>query len=238
MSLQRTVRWVMVGVVLLMGGVGAGGALAQTVAWRALGPGASGDVDPQPACGDSPRGKRAMAVDAAGNTIVVGCVSNGASYDYLTVKYAPDGSVLWSARYNGLGNNDDRGFAVAVDGAGDVLVTGYSSNGSNDDSATVKYAAATGVQLWASRYNGPANSGDYAWAVAVDSAGCCVRTTACRARTVAQRCARQQMAAPAWPPWPFRPWANASVCCASAIWKPAARRSAPIPQTLPWSARQ
>ena len=35
------------------------------------------------------------------------------------------------------------------------------------DYATIKYSSA-GVPLWTNRYNGPANSDDYAYAVAVD----------------------------------------------------------------------
>ena len=32
---------------------------------------------------------------------------------------------LWTNRYNGPGNGDDRAYAVAVDGSNNVIVTGY-----------------------------------------------------------------------------------------------------------------
>jgi hypothetical protein len=49
---------------------------------------------------------------------------------------------------------------VAVDGSGNVFVTGQSAgSGSGDDYATIKYSGA-GVPLWTNRYNGPANGND------------------------------------------------------------------------------
>jgi outer membrane protein assembly factor BamB len=61
---------------------------------------------------------------------------------------------------------------VAVDGSGNVVVTGYSNNTDfNQDYYTAKYAAADGALLWEKRYNGPANNDDVGIAVAVDSTG-------------------------------------------------------------------
>jgi hypothetical protein len=56
---------------------------------------------------------------------------------------------------------------VAVDGSDNVIVTGLSYNGTNDDYATIKYSSA-GAPLWTNRYNGPRNDDDVAYAVAVD----------------------------------------------------------------------
>ena len=50
---------------------------------------------------------------------------------------------------------------MAVDGSGNVVVTGYSYNSAgNPDYYTAKYAAADGALLWQQRYNGPANGFD------------------------------------------------------------------------------
>jgi hypothetical protein len=57
---------------------------------------------------------------------------------------------------------------VAVDGGGNVLVTGRSFGSSDYDYATIKYSG-VGVPLWTNRYDG--GSDDYAQAVAVDSSG-------------------------------------------------------------------
>ena len=69
--------------------------------------------------------------------------------------------------------------AMAVSPAGTtVFVTGQSyGRGGNGDYATVAYSAATGKQLWVSRYNGPANLGDHACCVAVSPAGAKVFAT-------------------------------------------------------------
>jgi uncharacterized delta-60 repeat protein len=111
-----------------------------------------------------------MAVDSSGNVIVTGYVDVGSSSDYATIKYSGAGVPLWTNRYNGPGNGDDRATAVAVDGTGNVAVTGASFSGSSDDFATIKYSSA-GVPLWTNRYNGPGNSFDQANAVAVDGSG-------------------------------------------------------------------
>ncbi|HEX7184447.1 MAG TPA: hypothetical protein VF756_21660 [Thermoanaerobaculia bacterium] len=58
--------------------------------------------------------------------------------------------------------------SVAADAAGNVYVTGTSSNGSNPDFVTVKYDA-NGVRQWASLYDG--GEEDQAYAVAVDGGG-------------------------------------------------------------------
>jgi uncharacterized delta-60 repeat protein len=111
-----------------------------------------------------------IAVDSSGNVYVTGqSYGSGQGYDYATIKYAPDGTQLWVARYNGPGNSDDRAEAIAVDSSGNVYVTGYSTGiDTNKDYATVKYAP-DGNELWVARYNGPENGSDSAHAIALDS---------------------------------------------------------------------
>jgi hypothetical protein len=85
---------------------------------------------------------RALAVSAGGNVYVTGTswAANGYS-DYATVAYSSAGALLWTNRYDGPANNEDRGKAVAVDASGNVYVTGYSmGNATGHDFATVKYA--------------------------------------------------------------------------------------------------
>jgi hypothetical protein len=77
----------------------------------------------------------------------------------------------WIERYNGSGNASDDARAVAVDGAGNVYVTGTSyGNETLNDFATIKYNAA-GAVVWARRYDSPLHGNDGASDVTVDGAG-------------------------------------------------------------------
>jgi uncharacterized delta-60 repeat protein len=111
----------------------------------------------------------AVAVDGSNNVIVTGTsTGSGFDFDYATIKYSSAGVPLWTNRYIGPGNGDDKATAIAVDGSNDVIVTGYSAgSGSGYDYATIKYSSA-GVPLWTNRYNGPGNADDEASGVAVD----------------------------------------------------------------------
>lgn len=115
---------------------------------------------------------RAIKVDSIGNVFVTGeSVGVEGNYDYVTIKYSNSGVPLWTNRYNGPGNGGDVANAIAVDGSGNVLVTGYSTgSGSSSDFTTLKYSN-SGTPLWTNRYDGPVSGIDQALAVAVDGRG-------------------------------------------------------------------
>ncbi len=114
-----------------------------------------------------------LGLDNLGNVYVTGASFAGADplgeQDYLTIKYSPQGTQLWTARYNGPANEPDIPTAIAVDNAGNSYITGY-SEGAGLDFATLKYNS-SGVQQWVARYNGTANGSDIAYAIALDKEG-------------------------------------------------------------------
>jgi uncharacterized delta-60 repeat protein len=109
-----------------------------------------------------------VAVDGSNNVIVTGTSGNGVDHDYATIQYSSAGVPLWTNRYHEPGNYLNCASAVAVDGGNNVVVTGYSSNGTNYNYATIKYSSA-GVPLWTNRYQGSGNCNDVARALAVDA---------------------------------------------------------------------
>lgn len=118
---------------------------------------------------------RAIAVDANGV-----CVTGYISYyilddscDYCTVKYDKEtGDTLWMRIYDGPAGKCDQAYALAMDGDGNVYVTGKSEGtGTDFDFLTIKYNS-DGEEQWTARYNNPAGDGwDIAYALAVDSSG-------------------------------------------------------------------
>jgi plastocyanin len=115
---------------------------------------------------------RAITVDGDGNVYVTGYDRGiGTSSDYATIKYYPNGDTAWVRRYNGPGNNLDVASDLAVDGSGNVYVTGVSvGSGTSGDYATLKYYP-NGALAWVSRHDGPTNAYDRSEALAVDALG-------------------------------------------------------------------
>ena len=110
-----------------------------------------------------------VAVDATGNVYVTGTTDPGGigPSDYgevVTVKYSPTGQPLWTTFFPAFSNNFHQAVAIALDRAGEVLVSGFDR--ASVGYLTYKYAGASGRQLWQSRTEGP-----FPAALAVDAAG-------------------------------------------------------------------
>jgi hypothetical protein len=113
-----------------------------------------------------------IAVDGQGNAFVTGYSPSDSGFDYASIKYNSAGVEQWVNRYNGDKKKSDYAAAIAVDGEGNVYVTGSSiGSGAPDfDYATIKYNSA-GVEQWVARYDGPAHDQDEAFSIAVDGEG-------------------------------------------------------------------
>lgn len=113
----------------------------------------------------------AVAVDGAGNVCVAGYArDDSTAWDFCTIKYGAGGNRQWVNRF--ATEFEDFASAIAVDGRGNVYVTGSSGNPYllTWDYTTVKYNA-DGVEQWARQYNGPAGEDDEPHGIAVDDAG-------------------------------------------------------------------
>jgi hypothetical protein len=98
-------------------------------------------------------GATAIALDGSGNAYVTGgskglVAGSTTVSDYATVKYDGDGNQLWVARYDGPVAHEDEATDIAVDGTGNVYVTGWTdvkfcqdpySRHHYQDYATIKY---------------------------------------------------------------------------------------------------
>lgn len=111
------------------------------------------------------------AVDSVGNTYAI-LATQGS---YAAIKYAADGTVLWSRVYDA---DTAAGYvnwiaSVALDQVGSAYVTGYSVEPTSGMRAflTMRLRAADGAMLWAIRDEGSVSSGSWASRLAVDSTG-------------------------------------------------------------------
>src|SRR5262245_44758837 len=115
-----------------------------------------------------------IAVDSSGNVYVTGQSSGTGCgcYDAVTIKYNSAGQRQWVARYNGPAGHADSGQAVAIDGSGNVYVTGYAdaSTPHSGDYVTIKYNS-TGQQQWVALNTERGNAKDGANGIAVRSTG-------------------------------------------------------------------
>jgi uncharacterized delta-60 repeat protein len=116
----------------------------------------------------------AVALDPSGFVYVTGWSSDVTTvlFNEVTVMYNSSGFLQWSSRYKSSQSNDSYAAAIVNDGAGGVIVAGFSDleGGAGYDYSTISYAF-TGSQVWEARYDGPGISDDAATAAAADKSG-------------------------------------------------------------------
>jgi hypothetical protein len=87
-----------------------------------------------------------MALDSVGNIYVTGFSQNtNGNLGYVTLKYAPSGTLVWAARLDSTNFPSAQPAAMALDSNDNVIVTG--------SAGTVKYGS-NGTQLWTAPYAG------------------------------------------------------------------------------------
>jgi hypothetical protein len=96
-----------------------------------------------------------IVVDDSGYIYVTGYTyALGVSSDWITIKYDASGDTVWTARYNDPDSSSDVPAALALDGSGNLYVTGsaiYPDQWFNI--TTIKYDA-MGGQEWLASYDG------------------------------------------------------------------------------------
>lgn len=113
----------------------------------------------------------AIAIDPAGDVVVTGYSTGaGTGKDYKTIKYNPNGAILWEATFNGPINGGDYSNALTIDASGNIYVTGRVDYGTSSDMVTIKYNS-QGVQQWFARYMGASNLSDEGKTIKVDAGG-------------------------------------------------------------------
>ena len=115
---------------------------------------------------------KAVAQGPNGNIYVTGYTKGQTTdFDYMTVKYDAAGNRQWVRHFDAGYFDEDRAEAIAVDGAGNVYVSGSTETNDNElDFLTVKYDP-SGNELWAETYDFGIGDDDVATAIALDNAG-------------------------------------------------------------------
>ena len=110
-----------------------------------------------------------LAVDHAGNTIVIGQSVKSGVKSFATAKFDPDGGLMWSKTYTDRNLQLARALGVAVDASDNVYVCGTTNEfPPAGDFAVLKYNSA-GMQQWVRIVSGTAPVSDIDYAAAVQT---------------------------------------------------------------------
>src|SRR6266508_1147287 len=115
-------------------------------------------------------GSLALAITAG--AVAVGAAEAGAATSGLGGRRIEGATGIWAQRFDRQGGDDWARWVVASPEGSQVFVTGKSyTSATGYDYLTIAYDASTGARLWVSRYDGPGDDYDEAWAAAVSPGG-------------------------------------------------------------------
>jgi uncharacterized delta-60 repeat protein len=121
-----------------------------------------------------------VAIQSDGKILVAGSSDNGRTYEFVLTRYNSDGSLDTTFDGDGkvttdVGSIDDRGFSVAIQSDGKIVVAGSSFDGSDWDFALTRYNSDGSLDT---TFDGDGkvttdvgSSHDYAYSVAIQSDG-------------------------------------------------------------------
>lgn len=122
----------------------------------------------------------------------------------------------WVQRYDGPVGGQDQAVGAAVDGEGNVYVTGYSVGPAGYiDYAVIGYSS-RGAPLWTNRYDGPAHGYDHPYGIALDRSNGHVYVTGISDGLWAEECATVAYSTTGIPLWTNR-YSAPSDCCPGGI---------------------
>jgi predicted RNA binding protein with dsRBD fold (UPF0201 family) len=111
-----------------------------------------------------------IALDGSGNAFITGSTESyeDENGDAFLLKYDSSGNLLWNKTWGG--SFDDRGYGIALDGSGNLFITGYTKSygAGYYDAFLLKYDS-DGNLLWYKTWGG--SDSDYGKGIALDSSG-------------------------------------------------------------------
>jgi hypothetical protein len=113
-----------------------------------------------------------VAVDDSGNSYVSGSALVQTS-DWVTLKYAPDGTQIWERRFSASPTSNDVLIDMVRDSAGNLVLAGNTQrtgDGQTNDFTVLKYDPSGNV-LWTSHHTETPLSHEFLRDMAVDAAG-------------------------------------------------------------------
>jgi uncharacterized delta-60 repeat protein len=109
-----------------------------------------------------------VAVDSNDDIFVTGSVTvAGQGLDIWVRKYSPAGAQVWERMHNGDADDTDRGWQVATDSEGDVIVVGSEETTAGGFDIWIRKYTTGGQEVWTETFD--QGGAEVAYGVAVDS---------------------------------------------------------------------